>query len=154
LLFRSPRAQSRQNTNLTSPFDSFVAQSGSGTNYFNLYLKAKKYSVTDTNVLPTAGNAISVVAAFFFGIITDRTGHRLWMVIAVQILVLLSNILLSVWNLSTGVLLFAFYLSYAGAAAQPIVIVSYTYLRAFSFLFVFVFLLLTRLSTQGMGSRA
>ena len=101
-----------------------VANASSGTNYFNLYLKAKKYSVVQTNVLPTAGNAIQVVAAFFFGILADRTGKRLLIVIVIELLVLLSNILLSVWYIPKGPLLFAFYLSYAGSAAQPIIIVS------------------------------
>jgi ACS family pantothenate transporter-like MFS transporter len=101
-----------------------VANAGSGTNYFNLWLQSAGYSVVDINILPTAGNAISVVAAFFFGILADRTGKRLSMVLVVQILVLISNILLSVWNIPRGALLFAFYLSYVGAAAQPIVIVS------------------------------
>lgn len=32
-----------------------VAEAGSGTNYFNLYLKAEGYSVVQTNVLPTIG---------------------------------------------------------------------------------------------------
>ncbi|KAI5922270.1 major facilitator superfamily domain-containing protein [Camillea tinctor] len=99
-----------------------VAQAGSGTNYFNLWLKASGYSVVETNILPTAGNALSIVAAFSFGIIADATGHRLGAIIAVQLLVMLSNILLSIWNIPTAALLFAFYLSYVGAAAQPIVI--------------------------------
>jgi len=104
---------------------SFVANAALGSNYFNLWLKAKGYSVEQTNLLPTAGSAISVVAAFFFGIIADRTGQRLSMIIIVQLLVLVSNILLSVWYISKGGLLFAFYLSFVGAAAQPIVIVSH-----------------------------
>lgn len=32
-----------------------VAEAGSGTSYFNLYLKAEGYSVVQTNVLPTIG---------------------------------------------------------------------------------------------------
>ncbi|KAI1484775.1 major facilitator superfamily domain-containing protein [Biscogniauxia mediterranea] len=99
-----------------------VAQAGSGTNYFNLWLKASGYSVVETNILPTAGNALSIVAAFSFGIIADATGHRLGAIIIVQLLVMLSNILLSIWDIPTAALLFAFYLSYVGAAAQPIVI--------------------------------
>lgn len=111
-------------TGLSNNPSRMVANASSGTNYFNLYLKAKKYSVVQTNVLPTAGNAIQVVAAFFFGILADRTGKRLLMIIIIEALVLLSNILLSVWYIPKGALLFAFYLSYAGSAAQPIIIVS------------------------------
>ncbi len=102
----------------------FVANAGLGTNYFNLWLKAKGYSVAQTNVLPTAGNALSVVAAFFFGIIADRTGKRLPILIVIELLMMTSNVMLSVWNIKKGALLFAFYLSYVGGAAQPIIIVS------------------------------
>lgn len=99
------------------------AESGSGTTYFNLYLKWAGYSVVQTNVLPTAGNALSIVTAFAFGMITDATGHRLSILIIIQLMVLVSNVLLSVWHIPTPALLFAYYLSYVGAGAQPIVIV-------------------------------
>ncbi|ETS86245.1 hypothetical protein PFICI_00073 [Pestalotiopsis fici W106-1] len=99
-----------------------VAQAGSGTNYFNLWLKAIGYSIVDTNVLPTAGSALSIVSAFIFGMIADATGKRLPTIIAVESVVMLANILLSVWYLPKGVILFANYLAYMGAAAQPIVI--------------------------------
>ncbi len=103
-----------------------VAQAGSGTNYFNLWLKAAGYSIVDTNILPTAGSALSLVSAFIFGAIADASGRRLTTIIGIQLLVMLSNILLSVWYIPKGALLFAFYLSFVGAAAQPIVIVSLT----------------------------
>jgi ACS family pantothenate transporter-like MFS transporter len=102
----------------------FVGQAISGVKYFNLYLKWDGYSVVQTNVLPTAGDALSVVAAMAFGIAADRTGLNATLITIVQGLVLVSNILLSVWYLPKGALLFAYYLSYAGMAAQPIVIVS------------------------------
>lgn len=101
-----------------------VAQAGSGTGYFNLYLKAKGYSVVQTNVLPTAGSAISVVAAFLAGGIVDATGARLTMSIIIQAGVMVSNILLAVWYIPDRARLFAYFLSYTGAAAQPIIIVS------------------------------
>lgn len=101
-----------------------VAQAGSGTGYFNLYLKSAGYSVVDTNVLPTAGNAISVVAAFLAAGVVDATGARLTMSVIVQLTVMVSNVLLAVWNIPDGAKMFAFFLSYAGSAAQPIIIVS------------------------------
>ncbi|KAH6887546.1 major facilitator superfamily domain-containing protein [Thelonectria olida] len=99
-----------------------VAQAGSGTGYFNLYLKSAGYSVVDTNVLPTAGNAISVVAAFLAAGVVDATGARLTMSVIVQLTVMVSNVLLAVWNIPDGAKMFAFFLSYAGSAAQPIII--------------------------------
>ncbi|KAI1612754.1 major facilitator superfamily domain-containing protein [Exophiala viscosa] len=100
----------------------FVANAALGTNYFNLWLKAVGYSVAQVNVLPTAGNALSVVAAFLFGIIADRTGHRLLMLVIIELLMVVSNIMLSIWHIPKAALLFSFYLSYVGGAAQPIII--------------------------------
>ncbi|OAP54783.1 hypothetical protein AYL99_11231 [Fonsecaea erecta] len=100
----------------------FVAESSTGTNYFNLWLKSSGWSVVQTNLLPTAGSAVSVVAAFIFGIIADRTGQRLSMTIVIQLLMFVSNVLLSVWHIPKGALMFANYLAFVGAAAQPIII--------------------------------
>ena len=111
---------------------SFVANAGSGTEYFNLWLKANGYSVVQTNVLPTAGNAISVVFAFIVGAIVDRTGWKLPLIIVVQLLVLASNILLSVWYIPQPALLFAFYASYSVSATQPIIVVSFKRNRSLS----------------------
>jgi MFS transporter, ACS family, pantothenate transporter len=103
---------------------SMVAESGSGTTYFNLYLSWAGYSVVQTNVLPTAGSALSVVAAFGFGIWADATGDRLIPTIIVHVLTIVSNVILTVWSVPKAALLFAYYLTYVGAAGQPIVIVS------------------------------
>ncbi|KAL0938447.1 pantothenate [Colletotrichum truncatum] len=103
-----------------------VAEAGSGTGYFNLYLKAEGYSVVKTNILPTIGksprNAIQIVAAFSVGWLSDATESRVLTVVFVQALVMVSNIILSIWNVPKAALLAAFYLSYTGGAAQPIVI--------------------------------
>ncbi|KAK7458356.1 pantothenate transporter [Colletotrichum acutatum] len=99
-----------------------VAEAGSGTGYFNLFLKSEGYSVVKTNILPTIGNAIQIVAAFAMGWLSDVTGSRVMTVIFVQVMVLVSNIMLSIWNVPKAALFAAFYLSYTGGAAQPIVI--------------------------------
>ncbi|EXJ86334.1 hypothetical protein A1O3_03285 [Capronia epimyces CBS 606.96] len=100
----------------------WVAEAGFGTSFFNLWLKAEGYSVYQCNVLPTAGSAISVVTAFVFGIYVDRTKQRLLTSIFIQLLLLVSNIMLSIWNIPRAALFFAFYLSFAGAGSQAIVI--------------------------------
>ncbi|KAK1654105.1 pantothenate transporter [Colletotrichum phormii] len=99
-----------------------VAEAGSGTGYFNLYLKSEGYSVVKTNILPNIGNAMQIVAAFTVGWLSDATGSRVLTVVFVQALVLVLNIILSIWNVPKAALLAAFYLSYTGGAAQPIVI--------------------------------
>lgn len=109
-----------------------VGQAISGLKYFNLYLKWDGWSVVDINILPTGGDALSVVAALFFGILADQTGWNATLVILLQGIVITSNSMLAAWcsghDLSKGSLLFAYYLSYVGLAAQPIVIVS-TYIH-------------------------
>lgn len=80
----------------------------------------------DANIYPTAGNALTIVVTVLFGMIADRTGQNYGMIVAIQALMMLSNILLSVWYISKGALMFAFYLSYAGSAATPVLIVSFT----------------------------
>lgn len=110
-----------------------VGQAISGLKYFNLYLKWDGWSVVDINILPTGGDALSVVAALFFGILADQTGWNATLVVLLQGIVITSNSMLAAWcsghDLSKGSLLFAYYLSYVGLAAQPIVIVStYMYL--------------------------
>ncbi|KXH34347.1 pantothenate transporter [Colletotrichum simmondsii] len=99
-----------------------VAEAGSGTGYFNLFLKSEGYSVVKMNILPTIGNAIQIVAAFAMGWLSDATGSRVLTVMFVQAMVLVSNTILSVWNVPKAALFAAFYLSYTGGAAQPIVI--------------------------------
>lgn len=105
-----------------------VGQAISGLKYFNLYLKWDGWSVVDINILPTGGDALSVVAALFFGILADQTGWNATLVVLLQGIVITSNSMLAAWcsghDLSKGSLLFAYYLSYVGLAAQPIVIVS------------------------------
>ncbi|KAF2118402.1 pantothenate transporter [Lophiotrema nucula] len=99
-----------------------VAEAGYGTNFFNLYLKHEGYSVVKTNILPTIGNAIQIVAAFSVGWLSDATGSRVLTVVFIEIIVLVSNIILTAWDVPKAALLAAFYMSYVGGAAQPVVI--------------------------------
>ncbi|OHE93855.1 pantothenate transporter liz1 [Colletotrichum orchidophilum] len=99
-----------------------VAACHTATSYFNLWLKAAGYSVVDANIYPTGGSALNIVATVIWGIIADHTGQNYLMIVIVQALMILSNILLSVWYIPKGALMFAYYLSYAGSAATPVLI--------------------------------
>ncbi|KAF9876576.1 pantothenate [Colletotrichum karsti] len=99
-----------------------VAACHSATSYFNLWLKSAGYSVVQTNILPTGGSALNIVATVTWGIIADHTGQNYLMIVIVQAFMILSNILLSVWTIPKGALMFAYYLSYAGSAATPVLI--------------------------------
>lgn len=100
-----------------------VAQAGQGSGFFNLWLKDQGYTTAQINTIPTAGNAISVIASLFFGTIADRTGKRKETCAVVCVIVIVANIMLSVWDIPKPALLFAFFLSFVSAAAQPLIIV-------------------------------
>ncbi|KAI0472670.1 pantothenate transporter liz1 [Xylariaceae sp. FL0804] len=99
-----------------------LAACHTATSYFNLWLKAAGYSVVQANVLPTAGNAVAIVVTLCTGLLADYTGQRLIIINVLNGLMMLSNILLSVWDIPKGALMFAYYLSYAGAATTPVLI--------------------------------
>jgi MFS family permease len=101
-----------------------IAMMGYGNTYFNLWLKAEGYSVVNVNTIPTAGAALGIIAALTAGIYADRTGNRKTTVTIVIIIVTVGNVLLTVWRLPSGVLMFANFLTFVVSAAQPIIIVS------------------------------
>jgi ACS family pantothenate transporter-like MFS transporter len=101
-----------------------LAACHTATSYFNLWLKAEGYSVTKINYLPTGGNALAIVVTLTWGIIADRTAQFYWLIMSLQFVMILSNILLSVWTIPKSALLFAYYISYAGSATTPVLIVS------------------------------
>ncbi|KAL4756190.1 major facilitator superfamily domain-containing protein [Aspergillus foveolatus] len=76
-----------------------VAQAGQGSGFFNLWLKDQGYSTAQISTIPTAGNFISVVSSLVSGTIAGRTGRR-----------------------KEPALLFAFFLGFVSAAAQPLII--------------------------------
>ena len=100
-----------------------VAACHTATSYFNLWLKAEGYSVTETNYLPTGGNALAIVVTIFMGMLADKTGWYYWILMVLQIVMILANILLSVWTIPKAALMFAYYISYAGSASTPVLIV-------------------------------
>ncbi|OTB00197.1 hypothetical protein M426DRAFT_268110 [Hypoxylon sp. CI-4A] len=100
----------------------FVANSGLGPDYFNLWLSAEGYSVYATNIIPTAGNAFAVISALLFGTFVDRTGRHLTGIVIIEVLKMVAYIMLSVWYIPKGAIFFANLLSYAGCASQSIII--------------------------------
>ncbi|RAO64700.1 uncharacterized protein BHQ10_000712 [Talaromyces amestolkiae] len=107
-----------------------IAACHTATSYFNLWLKAVGYSVVEVNYLPTGGNAVAIVVTLLWGILADRTGRYYWLIVGLVLAMMLSNILLSVWNIPKGALMFAYYLSYAGSATTPVLIAWGTKLNA------------------------
>ena len=100
-----------------------VAACHTATSYFNLWLKATGYSVVKANTLPTAGNAVAIVVTFTWGLLADRfPNQRVHLITGLCVLMMVSNILLSIWNIPKPALMFAFYLSYTGSATTPVLI--------------------------------
>jgi MFS transporter, ACS family, pantothenate transporter len=106
-----------------------VANAGLGPSFFNLWLKAEKFSVVKVNTIPTAGSALQVIFALTFGTIADITGKRKHTSNVASVLTLVTNIILSIWYVPKGALWFAFFFSYVSSSAQPIIIVSQLILR-------------------------
>jgi len=102
-----------------------VAACHSASSYFNLWLKAVGYSVVQTNVLPTAGSALNIVITLTWGILADHTGQYYWLIIICMGWCMVSNIILVIWDVPKAALLFSYYISYAGSAATPVLIVSH-----------------------------
>lgn len=101
-----------------------VANAGLGSQFFNLWLKAEKYSVVLVNTIPTAGSALQVVFSLLFGTIADATGKRMHVANIASVCALVANIMLSIWFIPKSALWFAFFFSYVGNGVQPIIIVS------------------------------
>jgi ACS family pantothenate transporter-like MFS transporter len=68
----------------------------------NLWLKAENYSVQMTNILPTIGNAIALVSAYFFAIISDITRWRWQLAIVTLLPYVFGNLVLGIWNVPFG----------------------------------------------------
>lgn len=90
------------------------------TSYFVLYLKSlRRYTIQQINLIPTAGNAIQFISMFIFASISDYTGNRVIPVAICAAIGFISCLLLSIWNIPFGLLIFAFLLGH-GAVSQTI----------------------------------
>jgi MFS transporter, ACS family, pantothenate transporter len=101
-----------------------VANAGLGPQFFNLWLKAEKFSVVQVNTIPTAGSALQVLFAFTYGTIADLTGRRMLVANIASVFLIFVNTLLAIWNIPIGLKWFAFLCSFSGQGVQPLIIVS------------------------------
>jgi MFS transporter, ACS family, pantothenate transporter len=70
--------------------------------------------------------ALAIVVTLLWGMIADRTEQYYFLIVGLQVLMIVSNILLAVWSIPKGALMFAYYLSYAGSATTPVLVVRNT----------------------------
>ncbi|KAF8850798.1 MFS general substrate transporter [Acephala macrosclerotiorum] len=99
-----------------------VANASLGPSFFNLWLKAEKYSVVLVNTIPTAGSALQVIFALIIGTIADATGKRMHTANFAPVLTILANVILAIWYVPKAALWFAFFFSFVGNAVQPVII--------------------------------
>ena len=109
-----------------------VANAGQGPQFFNLWLKAEKYSVVQVNTIPTAGSALQVLFALAYGTAADLTGKRMLVANIGSCFLIFVNTLLAIWNIPRALKWFAFLCSYSGQGVQPLIIVSRDLERIFS----------------------
>lgn len=90
------------------------------TSYFVLYLKSlKRYTVQQINLIPTAGNAVQFISMFIFASISDYSRNRVIPAATCAVIGFISCLLLSIWNIPFGLLIFAFLLGH-GSVSQTI----------------------------------
>ena len=86
----------------------------SAVSYMNLWLKSlHRFSTAQVNDIPTAGSGLLLVVSYVFSVISDATRKRAPVLYASAVIGLVGMILLSVWDLSFGALMFAFLLPFA-----------------------------------------
>ncbi|WWC66633.1 uncharacterized protein I206_100536 [Kwoniella pini CBS 10737] len=87
--------------------------------YFNLYLKSLKnadgsatWSVAQINAIPIGGGAITIVTIWTVGYLSDRFQNR-WIPVVVQACIgIIPGIIMSIWNVSSGISRAGVYFSY------------------------------------------
>ncbi|KAK9349740.1 major facilitator superfamily domain-containing protein [Lipomyces doorenjongii] len=82
-----------------TPYAAYIT--GAGT-YMNLWLQAEHYSVQMINILPTIGNAIALVSAYLFAILSDITRWRWQLAIVTLLPYVFGNLVLGIWNVPFG----------------------------------------------------
>ncbi|KAK9490619.1 major facilitator superfamily domain-containing protein [Lipomyces doorenjongii] len=82
-----------------TPYAAYIT--GAGT-YMNLWLQAVGYDVQMTNILPTIGNAISLVSGYIFAILSDITRWRWQLSILTLLPYVFGNLVLAIWDVPFG----------------------------------------------------
>ncbi|KAH3675555.1 hypothetical protein WICMUC_002644 [Wickerhamomyces mucosus] len=93
-----------------------------GFNYFILFLKSLgTLSVQKVNLIPTAANAVTFVSLLISSSFSDYFRNRIFFLTIHQVIGLIVTILLVIWTLPQGVIIFAYI--FGGAAfSQPLAI--------------------------------
>ncbi|KAK9450429.1 major facilitator superfamily domain-containing protein [Limtongia smithiae] len=96
---------------------------GASSSYFNLWLTAVgRFTVEQVNIIPTGGNAIAIVVAYFFSIVSDYNQRRAPFIFVAILIPFICNIIIAVWNIPFGLMMAANLINYANFSSQPLVV--------------------------------
>jgi MFS family permease len=76
-----------------------------------LWLKEEGYSVESINTITTVSPAVTIVSSIICGILSDAYDAKVSLIAVTAGLNILASIILSIWNVPTGLKFFAFFLS-------------------------------------------
>ncbi|KAK8209038.1 hypothetical protein M8818_004002 [Zalaria obscura] len=96
------------------------------TSTMALWLKAEKYSVVDINNFPTVYSALSIVFMLGSGVYNDWRGSRVESVVLICITQIISESILTAWDVTKSAKFFAYYIAGTIQSLFPI-IVSWTH---------------------------
>ncbi|KAH8669485.1 putative pantothenate transporter liz1 [Tricladium varicosporioides] len=85
-----------------------------------LWLKAKKYPVSQINIIPTGQSAVQLVTTVGFAILSDYWRNRALVMAIATSLGFLSYLLLAIWTIPIGLQWFAYFLTRAAVAYGPL----------------------------------
>lgn len=92
------------------------------TSTMALWLKAEKYSVPDVNNLPTVYSAISIVFMITSGAYNDWRGSQVESIILICMSQIISESMLTAWNISKPAKFFAYYIAGTIQSLFPIIV--------------------------------
>ncbi|KAH8806754.1 putative transporter [Flagelloscypha sp. PMI_526] len=112
----------------TIAFTSYLFSTDS-TMWMQLWLKSEtssdgtpRFSVEEINIIPIGGYVIMIVSMLFTTNLSDRTGNRVRYIVVQQLIVVVGNIVLSMWPSSFGWKMFTFLTLFCTYASGNIMI--------------------------------
>ncbi|KAH6672442.1 major facilitator superfamily transporter [Halenospora varia] len=85
-----------------------------------LWLKAKKYPVSQINIIPTGQSAVQLVTTVGFAIVSDYWRNRALVMVIATFLGFFSYLLLAIWTIPIGLHWFAYFLTRASVPYGPL----------------------------------
>ena len=95
-------------------------------NYFAIYLRESGYSVTLRNAIPALANLCTMLSEFTYGVISDATGNRKWvMIVPIMCTTVVGSSILTAWPDSNDARVAAFFLIACGFVTAVVWVMLY-----------------------------